>query len=181
MARPRKFNQDFYQEDFKHLAQNETNIKTKIRFMALNHIQKGETYANTAKIFLVTIDSIHKWIFRYNNNSVEGLKNKPMSGRPSLGDGKDTSKIFDKIIEIQNNKKGGRIRLKDFDKMLKNDFNIHYKNLNGVYYLITRLGLSWISSRSKHQKQSQEVQDLYKKLQTKGNRCPVRGYGFKQG
>jgi hypothetical protein len=49
--------------------------------------------------------------------------------------------------------------------------NIHYQNINGVHYLLTKLGLSWISARSKHPKQDKEAQALYKKLQTKGNRC----------
>jgi hypothetical protein len=37
--------------------------------------------------------------------------------------------------------------------------------------LLTKLGLSWISARSKHPKQDKEAQALYKKLQTKGNKC----------
>jgi hypothetical protein len=37
--------------------------------------------------------------------------------------------------------------------------------------LLTKLGLSWISARSKHPKQDKEAQALYKKLKTKGNRC----------
>jgi hypothetical protein len=45
------------------------------------------------------------------------------------------------------------------------------KNKHEVHYLLTKLGLSWISARSKHPKQDKEAQALYKKLQTKGNRC----------
>jgi hypothetical protein len=30
-------------------------------------------------------------------------------------------------------KKGGRIRLIEIDQLLKNKFDIHYKNLNGVH------------------------------------------------
>jgi transposase len=52
--------------------------------------------------------------------------------------------------------------------MLAKDFNIHYQNINGVHYLLTKLGLSWISARSEHPKQDKEAQALYKKLQTKG-------------
>jgi transposase len=67
---------------------------------------------------------------------------------------------------VQNNKNGGRVRLKDIQNMLAKDFNIHYQNINGVHYLLTKLGLSWISARSKHPKQDKEAQALYKKLQT---------------
>jgi len=180
MARPRNLTQNFQQEDFKLLAQNETNSKTKIRFMALNNIQKGQTYASTATTFLITLDSINKWIARYNKNGIEGLKNKPMSGRTPLSNNKDKSKIFDKIIELQSSKKGGRVRLKDIDKLLKDDFNINYKNLSGVHKLVTRLNISWISSRSKHPKQDLGAQVLYKKLQNQGDRCPTCGHRLKQ-
>ncbi|VVM17537.1 hypothetical protein BSPWISOXPB_7947 [uncultured Gammaproteobacteria bacterium] len=57
--------------------------------------------------------------------------------------------------------------------------NIHYQNINGVHYLLTKLGLSWISARSKHPKQDKEAQALYKKLQTKGNRCLTYGHRLK--
>jgi hypothetical protein len=33
---------------------------------------------------------------------------------------------------MNENKKGGRIRLIEVDQLLKNKFDIHYKNLNGV-------------------------------------------------
>ncbi|VVM18266.1 hypothetical protein BSPWISOXPB_3033 [uncultured Gammaproteobacteria bacterium] len=55
----------------------------------------------------------------------------------------------------------------------------HYQNINGVHYLLTKLGLSWISARSKHPKQDKEAQALYKKLQTKGNRCLTYGHRLK--
>ncbi|VVM21260.1 hypothetical protein BSPWISOXPB_7229 [uncultured Gammaproteobacteria bacterium] len=45
--------------------------------------------------------------------------------------------------------------------------------------LLTKLGLSWISARSKHPKQDKEAQALYKKLQTKGNRCLTYGHRLK--
>ena len=80
---------------------------------------------------------------------------------------------------MQNDKNGGRVRLKDIQNMLAKDFNIHYQNINGVHYLLTKLGLSWISARSKHPKQDREAQELYKKLQTKGNRCLACGHRLK--
>jgi hypothetical protein len=42
---------------------------------------------------------------------------------------------------MQNDKNGGRVRLKDIQNMLAKDFNIHYQNINGVHYLLTKLGL----------------------------------------
>jgi hypothetical protein len=51
--------------------------------------------------------------------------------------------------------------------------------LAGLRLGLTKLGLSWISARSKHPKQDKEAQALYKKLQTKGNRCLTYGHRLK--
>jgi hypothetical protein len=39
---------------------------------------------------------------------------------------------------MQNNKNGGRVRLKDIQNMLAKYFNIHYQNINGKndYYTL---------------------------------------------
>jgi transposase len=60
------------------------------------------------------------------------------------------SRVVDRGFEPKNYKNGGRVRLKDIQNMLAKDFNIHYQDINGVHYLLTKLGLSWISARSKH-------------------------------
>jgi hypothetical protein len=49
------------------------------------------------------------------------------------------SKLLQSILAMQNNKNGGRVRLKDIQNMLAKDFNIHYQNINGVHYLLTKL------------------------------------------
>lgn len=169
MAKPRSLPDDFYQHDFKLLAKKETHPRTKIRFMALHSIQQGKTYQAVAETFLVNINAIYQWLRRYKEMGIEGLQEKPRSGRKSLASEVDTDELVTKIIALQDHKKGGRIRLKDIDTMIKKVFNIHYKDLNGVHYLVTRLGLSWISSRSRHPKQDQEKQDEYKKTSNKAS------------
>lgn len=50
------------------------------------------------------------------------------------------------MLKMGKQSQGGRVRLADIDKMLKKEFQINYKNLNGVHYLLISLGISWISS-----------------------------------
>jgi hypothetical protein len=50
---------------------------------------------------------------------------------------------------MQNNKNGGRVRLKDIQNMLAKDFNIHYQNINGVHYLLTKLPYNLTKGKSK--------------------------------
>ncbi|MCK5818575.1 MAG: helix-turn-helix domain-containing protein, partial [Psychromonas sp.] len=76
------------------MAQNESNSKTKIRFLVFHYIQQGHTYASASQIFLITLDSVQKWVARYKKYGIEGLQNKTIPGRPSLNDAKDNVKIL---------------------------------------------------------------------------------------
>ena len=74
-----------------------------------HYIQQGHTYASASQIFLITLDSVQKWVARYKKYGIEGLQTKTILGRPSLNDAKDN----DKTTLMQTTKKGGRVRLKD--------------------------------------------------------------------
>jgi transposase len=171
---------DFYNHDFKHLAKIEPHPRTRVRLIGLYHIQNGKNYHQVSKYLLHSISSVKQWVKQYKEQGIDGLKEKQRSGRHSYA-GNQQSAIFTAIVNMQNNKSGGRVRLIDIKDMLADKFNIQYKDINGVYYLITRLGIRWISSRSKHPKQDQEAQDLYKKLQNQGKSCPTCGHKLKQG
>lgn len=176
MPRPRSLPNSFYDENFKILAKKQTHHRVKIRLMAMHHIQQGHTYAHTAKTYLVNINAVNQWIARYKKEGVKGLNEKPHLGRNGLFAKQSLTTIFDSIVKMNKDKQGGRVRLIEIDQLLKDKFDIHYKDLNGVHNLMNRLNISWISARSKHPKQDLEAQSLYKKRQTKGSRCFACGH-----
>ena len=57
---------------------------------------------------------------------------------------------------------GGRLIGEDIRSILKEKFNVVY-TLNGTYDLLKGLNMVWISSRSRHPKQDDEIQETYKK------------------
>jgi transposase len=70
------------------------------------------------------------------------------------------------VITAQEEKSGGRIKGTDIQKILLNQFDVEY-SLTSVYDLLHRLKLVWISVRSKHPSQDQEIQDNFKKISKK--------------
>jgi len=66
------------------------------------------------------------------------------------------------ILELQDNRKGGRVRGKD--GMKKYGFN---PSLNTVYNTLKRVDLVWITGRSIHPKASIEPQEAFKKTSEK--------------
>jgi len=57
---------------------------------------------------------------------------------------------------------GGRLTGDAYLKYIKQHFDVTY-HPNAIYKLLEQLGFSWITSRSKHPKQSIEVQAAFKK------------------
>jgi transposase len=178
MSKPITLPPNIFDYNFKLLSQSEPHPRTRIRLLALSHLQNHKSYKQVAEYMQVDITSVKMWLYRFRDGGIEALQEKQRSGRKSKSHGLN-EKILTAIKDMQDNKTGGRIRLEDIRQMLKSQFKLNYANPSSVRYLLTQLGLSWITSRSKHPKQDPEAQGLYKKLQKKGNRCPTCGHRLK--
>ncbi len=127
-----------------------------------------------AEVLRIEMRTVANWIRRYKEDGIDGLKDKVGRGLKARLS-KDNENIFrDKVLAMQESRKGGRVRAKDVKEMLEADFDVCYQ-LSAVYSLLHRVGLSWISSRSKHPKQTPEVQELFKKLRSYRCRCSECG------
>lgn len=51
------------------------------------------------------------------------------------------------VEQLQDNRGGGRVRGEDIRRLLSEQFGVAYR-LNGVYDLLKRLDMAWISARS---------------------------------
>jgi len=67
------------------------------------------------------------------------------------------------IAENSRSSKGGRLIATDIQRYIEDNFSVQYQQSN-IYRLLHELGFSWITSRSKHPKQSEEVQEDFKKI-----------------
>jgi transposase len=63
---------------------------------------------------------------------------------------------------------GGRLQGKDVQAYIETEFNVNYQKTN-VYHLLHGLNLSWITTRSKHPKQSVQAQEAFKKILNKND------------
>ena len=69
--------------DFIALARKQKSIQMKMRLLALSHFQEGQSRTQIAKFLKVSRTSVNKWIRTYLNEGLEGLQEKPRSGRPA--------------------------------------------------------------------------------------------------
>ncbi len=171
MPRKTSLPNEFFETNFLILYQTESSARMKIRYLGLLHLTKGKTIIEVSKMLCVSPRTVAYWINRYKKEGIDGLKDKPGRGAKTKLPKEHETKLCETVLVMQEERKGGRVKGEDVRKMLADKFNV-FCSLSGVYSLLHRVGLSWITSRSKHPKQSEEVQELFKKTLQKSLSMP---------
>ncbi|MBE3662629.1 IS630 family transposase [Vibrio navarrensis] len=148
--------------NFKKLASQQKSIQMKMRLLALAHFKDGHSRTQIAKFLKVSRTSVNKWVQTFLQEGLEGLKEKPRTGRPPFLTPEQKERLSQYIKDKADNTQGGRLTGADIHAYIVKEFGKH-DHPDSIYYLLDHMGFSWITSCSKHPKQSQEVQDDFKK------------------
>ncbi len=157
---------DLGDEDFLKLYQTERNASGKVRFLALHHLQQGKSKSEVCEMVCISRPTLNQWLVWYKRDGVARLKKK-VEGRgakPKISESKVI--LQEAILKLQSTRNGGRIIGNDIQKMILKDYQVEYNN-NYIYELLERLGLSWITSRSKHPKSDPAAMESFKKTSVK--------------
>jgi len=133
------------------------------RLMILAHLKEGKSQVETAELLYISSQKVSAWFKRFSEEGIEGLQDKTRSGRPRLLASDHHKVLKQKIEDAQSALPGGRLRGEDIIQLIKKEWGATY-SLSGLYYLLNDIGMSWISTRSKHPKQNEEAQEHFKKL-----------------
>ena len=147
------------------LAKAETNARKRIRLLALAHFQEGHSRTDIARYLKVGRASVNKWVTNFLLHGVSGLDNVRPPGRPAKLGAKQLSQLSDYIDQQSRQTNGGRLQGADIQRYIETEFGVTYE-ISNVYRLLRELGFSWITSRSRHPKQDEQVQSTFKKVQT---------------
>ena len=74
-------------DDFAALAKAESNKSMYQRLMMSAHLKEGMSKAQMRRLSFTSADRIYAWLKRCHEPGMEGLRDKPSSGRPRLLDG----------------------------------------------------------------------------------------------
>ncbi|QMV35519.1 IS630 family transposase [Vibrio vulnificus] len=149
--------------DFKKLASQQKSIQMKMRLLALAHFKDGHSRTQIAKFLKVSRASVNKWVQTFLEEGLEGLQEKPRTGRPAFLNAEQREQLSQYIKARAMDSSGGRLTGNDIHAYIVNEFGKHY-HPDSIYYLLNHMGFSWITSRSKHPRQSQQIQDDFKKF-----------------
>ena len=107
--------------------------------------------------------TVQNWIRWYNDEGIEGLKDRPRSGRPtklSASQQRRLCQCLDADTTVSQ-----RTRILNgpaIQRILEQEFGVLYC-LNGVYELLHRLGYSCLCPRPKHEQGNPQAQEAFKK------------------
>lgn len=151
--------------ELRKLASLESNARVRIRLLAIYHFRLGNNRAQVARLLGVARGSVNKWVNRYLANGLEGIQTKASTGRPSKISTTQRKQIAHFVLSQIDEKEGGRLTGEAIQAFIAHQFQVDY-SLRNIYHLLHGLGFSWITSRSKHPKQSQQAQEVFKNLPT---------------
>jgi transposase len=166
--------------NFTTLAKRETNARKRMRYLALAHFKDGLSRAAIAEALKVSRTSVNKWVSSFLNEGIEGLNDTSPPGRPS-GLSLEQKQLLAHYIESHSElNQGGRLQGADIQHYIAEQFFIAYE-ISNIYRLLRELNFSWITSRSKHPKQSQKAQDVFKKLSNGNDPSHTLAHLIKKG
>lgn len=141
----------------------ERDPRIKIKLQALHHLQRGKSIQEVADITLYQAQAIKSWLESFVEFDYEGLIERTGRGRRPRLDPAGEEKFKKFLQDYQDKKEGGSFGAKDVQGILADEFDCCYSR-SGVYALLDRLNIVWITGRSRHPKSSEEAIELFKEL-----------------
>lgn len=147
--------------NFQKLAKNESCPRVRERLLGIHNLMLGKNRIEAAASVGRNPEWLRDWVLRYDNGGYENLFDNPRPGQPTYLTKEQEIELSTLIITEQDIRNGGRITGSEINQMIKKKFGIEYKK-SGLYDLLERIGLSWVSSRSKHPKSDEKKQENFK-------------------
>lgn len=149
-------------EEIMAAAKKIKNVRLRARVQAIALLKKEWRQKVVAEAVGASERSIRDWISRYNEGGIDGLRDKPRSGAPRKL--KDSVQFKHRVLAGPDYKRDNTVSWtgQTLQQVLYDEFNADY-SLSGVYLVLRRLRLRWLSPRPYHPKMDSEVQESFKK------------------
>ncbi len=154
-------------QDFRRLIRNEADGRVRQRLMGMLHLRQGRSVPQAAPAIGLSERKLRNWVHRFNADGIDGLRDRPRSGRPSFLT-QEQKALLKARIEAGPTKADAVVRFRwhDMQRILHDEYGADYKTPWSVLKLIHSLGLSWVSCRPIHPKSDPAAQDEFKKNAT---------------
>ena len=164
-----KLTEKLNEHNFIKLYNNESNSRVRIRFLALQHKKEGANFTQIGKILKKRRQTISDWCSWLEEYGLEGLYDEQRSGRNPILPRDKEERFLKELEKFQEERSGGRTTGEDIRLLLQEKFHVKY-SIDGIYDLLDRLNIVWITGRSIHPKADKEAQEEFKKKLSRVNK-----------
>jgi transposase len=155
---------DLEAAELRRRARRERDGRVSARLIALANVLDGMSRAAAARAAGMDRQTLRDWVIRFNAAGVEGLRDRPRSGRRAwLGEGQQaTLKAI--VLRGPDPERDGisAWRIVDLCRIAEERYGVVYRE-GGMRRLIKALGLSWQKTRPRHPKADGAAQERFKK------------------
>jgi transposase len=164
MGAPVPIRTDIPAEELRRLARQETNGRVACRLLALGNVLDGMSREDAAGRAGMDRQTLRDWVIRFNAEGVEGLRDRPKSGRPTWLDDGQLATLKALVLRGPDPERDGvsTWRAKDLCRMVEERFGVSYTE-NGLLRVLHELGLSWQKARPIHPEADRKAQERFKK------------------
>lgn len=149
--------------NFGELSTRENNPRARIRLLILHQYSIGKTTPEISQSTYVSEHTVMKTRREYWQKGLSIIYDQPRSGRRKKLDKQYEDEFKALIVKEQESKAGGRLVCDDIVELAQTHFKADYSR-NGMYHVLKRIGMSWVSARSQHPQADEAKQESFKKL-----------------
>jgi transposase len=150
--------------ELRRLARRERDGRVSARLLALANALDGLPREEAARLAGTNGQTLGDWVHRYNAEGVEGLRDRPRSGRPPrLGEGQQAA-LKALILRGPKLERDGCVawRIRDLCALVEDRFGVRYGE-TGMLRLVKGLDLSRQKARPVHPEVDPRAQERFKK------------------
>ena len=163
MSRHIKLSPSFKEFDFLDHYKRNRSQKYIIRCLGCHHIQSGKGYKEVGRLLRMNKNSVIAWVDKFESGGIEALLSISAGrGRKPKLSPEFKEDFCSSVVSLQEERGGGRITADDIVEMVEKKYGVRYTR-SGMYNVLKKMKMSWVSARSKHPDTDKAAQESFKK------------------
>jgi transposase len=178
--------EDWSASELRQLARRERDGRVCVRLLMIAHLLDGMAREDAARAVGLGRQAAYDWPPRYNAVGIDGLRDRPRTGRPRKVDAATGEALKARILAGAERARDGVVAFRgvDVQRLLKEEFGVS-QSLAATYQVLHRLALSWLAPRPRHPGSDAAAQEAFRQLSdlnwnASGTSMP-RASGLKSG
>ena len=135
------------------------------RVLMIANLLEGMEPEEAGRLCGLSRTAAYEWHNRYEEEGIEGLRDRPRPGRQPLVDGATAVRLKERIVSGADLARDGVVAFRGVDaqRILKEEFDIEC-SLSSTYRLLHRMQLSWLVPRPRHPQADATAQAAFPQL-----------------